>query len=276
MSNIFKQLARLQDLQFAHLEKQSLLHNKEFIKIEDSINIILRNLPDEVAYQYKKLQKHYKNPVVVVSVEMGCCAGCRISLPTTLVQEIISRKKIHFCPNCSRIIIYREEPGMLTKKLIKKGSGIGRFSSPQLVLPNLKAETRDSVLLELIQTIVKAGLTNKPEELLEKAIEREEMVSTAVSSSLAFPHVRTKGLDRLCFVMGIKKRGLRFNPENRKLIKIIFFTIIPPTAGNFYLQLIGSFMNVLKSTESRKALLAEKTKDGLWTTFNNLTKDIIT
>jgi mannitol/fructose-specific phosphotransferase system IIA component (Ntr-type) len=275
MSNIFKQLAQLQDLKFALLEKQSLLPDKEFTEINESINIILKNLPDELASKYKKLQKHYKNPVVVMSIGTSFCSGCSITLPTTLVQEIISKKKFHFCPNCSRIIICREVPSVVTRNFVNKAVGIARFSSPKLMIPNLKAEKRDNALLELTEIIAKAGLTDKPKELLKKSIEREEMVSTVVSNSIAFPHVRTKGLGGLCFAMGIKKRGLKFDPKDTKLIKIIFFTVIPSTAESFYLQLIASFMEVFRSDNSRKKILAEKTSEGLWKTLNALTEDII-
>jgi predicted nucleic acid-binding Zn-ribbon protein len=44
----------------------------------------------------------------VVEAKMGACHGCRMRLPPQLYNEIQKFQKIHFCPNCQRILFYPE------------------------------------------------------------------------------------------------------------------------------------------------------------------------
>ena len=58
------------------------------------------------------------------------------------------------------------------------------------MIPELEAETRDDALEEMINKMAAEGYVEKPKNLLQAALSRESIVTTAVEHSLAFPHVR--------------------------------------------------------------------------------------
>ena len=48
--------------------------------------------------------------LAVVAVKSGTCQGCRMRIPPQLHNEIQRLDKIHFCPNCQRILYCEVQP----------------------------------------------------------------------------------------------------------------------------------------------------------------------
>jgi len=46
-----------------------------------------------------------KLPLAVTVLEEGICQGCRVELPSTEAERILSSAKLERCPNCSRILV---------------------------------------------------------------------------------------------------------------------------------------------------------------------------
>ena len=44
--------------------------------------------------------------LAVAPAKSGTCQGCRMRMPPQLYNEIQKHLKIHFCPNCQRILYY--------------------------------------------------------------------------------------------------------------------------------------------------------------------------
>lgn len=44
--------------------------------------------------------------LAVAAARSGTCQGCRMRLPPQLYNEIQKHRKVHFCPNCQRILCY--------------------------------------------------------------------------------------------------------------------------------------------------------------------------
>jgi predicted nucleic acid-binding Zn-ribbon protein len=55
----------------------------------------------KAAYQSIRIKK---GGVGVSKVQGGICSGCRITLPTTLVQRARAGKELVYCGNCGRIL----------------------------------------------------------------------------------------------------------------------------------------------------------------------------
>ena len=100
-------------------------------------------------------------------------------------------------------------------------------------------------------------------------------MSTALEHGLAFPHVRGVEGAGLALSLGLKKKGLKFDPTKSRLTRIIFFIVIPSAASMFYLQLISGLIGTFREEEARKDLLGCKTSEEMWSTLNSLTQKTI-
>lgn len=67
-------------------------------------NDLLKKLPEAVAHIYERLKKRYQR--AIAPVENGFCFGCFQKLPTELLTK---SKEITTCPNCGRIMYFREK-----------------------------------------------------------------------------------------------------------------------------------------------------------------------
>jgi predicted nucleic acid-binding Zn-ribbon protein len=54
--------------------------------------------------EYEK-NRHARQGRAVARIERGTCSGCRISLPTNLVQKVRAATSLIQCPSCERILV---------------------------------------------------------------------------------------------------------------------------------------------------------------------------
>ena len=276
-NKLLNDLIQLQDLNFTLAEQQALLSDVCLMELEDSIKSLSKNLPKQLLHLFDTLHTRYTTAVVPVTG--GICSGCGVALPTSQAYELHVTKEIMQCPRCARIIYPREgSPRQLkriSKHTEKPAVGIARFSSSQLMIPNLNAKTREEALTELIGIMADEGFIEEPKTLLTAALNREAIVSTAVEYGLAFPHVRGVEGGGLIFSLGIKKQGIKFGAPKDRLTRIIFFIVIPFAASAFYLQTIAGLMETFRETEARDKLLAAETQEEMWKALSALTKKTI-
>lgn len=63
--------------------------------------------------QYDRLRAR-RGTNIVVGIAHGACGGCHMKLPESEVIAIKTGSKIHYCPNCSRIVYYTRDMVMET------------------------------------------------------------------------------------------------------------------------------------------------------------------
>jgi mannitol/fructose-specific phosphotransferase system IIA component (Ntr-type) len=277
MERILKQLIQLQELDFTLLEQRTLVPKAQLVDLENAVKALMEDLPSEIARLYRGLQKRYD--AAIVPETKGTCSACGISLPTSLAAEIASKKGIHQCPSCMRILYHFEgAPRQLKRDLKETGkpkAGVARFSSAELMLPQIVAEDRDGACAELIQLMADEGFIENPEDVLGAALRRESIVSTALEHGLAFPHVRGVAVGGLTFALGLKKRGIKFDPSKGQLTHIIFLIVIPSATSVFYLQVLAGLVETFQEKKARKQLLACTTSQEMWSTLTTLTQKTI-
>lgn len=71
---------------------------------------IAGRLGDPVRKKYEQLFAR-RNGLAVVEVRGGSCRGCNMHLPPQLAIRIRRRVDIEYCPNCQRILYFRDETG---------------------------------------------------------------------------------------------------------------------------------------------------------------------
>jgi mannitol/fructose-specific phosphotransferase system IIA component (Ntr-type)/DNA-directed RNA polymerase subunit RPC12/RpoP len=265
MKSALDELIRLQELYFALSEQRSLTPSAGSDEIEKDIRSLVTGLSKELASLCERLRR--RDVTIMAPVVDGVCSACGVTLPTAQIYEIQIAERIYQCPSCSRILYSRPGAPRQLRRVGSFGqprSGVGRFSDKSLMCPDLEAETKEGVLSELIQRMARQGVVENPDALLEAALERETIMTTAVNHGLAFPHVRGVEGGGLTFSMGLKKEGIAFDSPDGGLTSIIFFIVIPSAASAFYLQLLSGLIEAFQGEEPRKTLLNATTPNDAW------------
>jgi len=274
---LINQLIQLQELVVANMQKKASMPKARLEELEKSIFALGADLPQQIKSHFNRLlQKH---PEAIVPVSSGTCAGCGMAMTKSLINSVHKAEQMHRCPNCARFLYYPEQlvERERTNRVYGEArkTGIGRFTSPELMMVPLKGTTPEEVLGEMCNHMAEEGFVEDGEHLLDLALQREAIISTAVDNGLAFPHVRGVEGGGLALVVGIHKKGVKFGGPGRTLTRIFFFMVIPTATSAFYLKLLSGLSRIFREKEASDSLLAANNAEELWKALIKATKKMI-
>ncbi len=277
MHPVANHLIQLQELTLVREEQQVAGGNVHLEQLNEAIKNMTGRLPNDVRVMFGKLAAKDHN--IIVPVTDSFCAACRVQLPISLVQQVRMAKELHACPNCARYLYTPEVGARNTRRRpgrfeVQK-PGISRFSAQSLMIAQLQAKDRDGVIQELAGRLATEGFVDKAEPLIESALRREALFSTAVDHGLAFPHVRGVEGGALTLAVGMSAKGIHFDSTATPLSRLFFFMVIPTSASSFYLKLLAGLTETFMETEARQTLLECKDELTMWKTLVKLTRKAI-
>ncbi|MEA2069378.1 MAG: PTS sugar transporter subunit IIA [Verrucomicrobiota bacterium] len=272
--SLINQLIQLQELVVASMQKKVSMPNPRLEELEKSISALGADLPQQVKSHFNRLvQKH---PEAIVPVANELCSGCGMGLTKSMVQAVHKAEGLNRCPNCARFLYYPEQLIAAERRSRSYGearkTGISRFTSPELMVVPLTGSTPEEVLGEMCTRMAEEGFVEDGAHLLDLALQREAIISTAVDNGLAFPHVRGVEGGGLSMAVGIHKKGIKFGGPGRTLTRIFFFVVIPTATSAFYLKLISGLSRTFREKEVGETLLAVTTEEELWKALIKATK----
>jgi len=274
---LINQLIQLQELIIADMQKKASMPKFRLEELERAIKDLQSDLPAPIRSHFDRLlQRH---PEAIVPIASEGCAGCGMKLTRSLINSVHKADEVFRCPNCTRFLYYpdqlieRERVARVYGEVRKKG--IARFTSPELMMPSLKGKTPDEVLTEICDRMAEEGFVEDRVHLQDLAMQREAIVSTAVDSGLAFPHVRGVEGGGLTMLVGVHKKGVKFGGPGRSLTRLFFFMVIPTSTSAFYLKLLSGLARIFREPEARNAMLAAKTEQELWKALIATTRKMI-
>ena len=276
MKREINHLIQLQELALIR-EQEAFIGGDRLKELDKSISALTQQLPGSVRTIFQKL--HKKDTVAVVPVSQAGCSNCGMKLPISLVQTVRAEERIIHCPNCTRILYYTEASAKTVAKKQLRGEprkiGIERFSSEDLMIPRLEATTRDDAISELAEKMEAANYVEHADRLLEAALRREAIISTALGHGLAFPHVRSVEGGGLSLALGLSPKGIKFSATDKALTRVIFFVVVPTAVNAFYLRLLAGLTESFRDAAARKALLSHTAPQKLWKALKKMTKKSI-
>ncbi len=260
-------LIQLQELGLIRDEQRS-LHGPlaDLASLNESIDKLTEKLDAPAKAIYTRLSK--KDHIVMSPMHAGRCSMCGMSLAISQVQSVKQCRSLVACPSCARILYdpdgakwVAERPKLSSGE---RKTGVARFSSASLMVPNLKAKTAREAIAELSAAMQSAGLVDDASKLVNDAINREATLSTAVGHGLAFPHVRGVEGGGLTLVLGTSKQGVKWTDTEDEPAQFVFFATIPTAVSAFYLKLISGLVETFTKDVHRKAVLAAEDPESLW------------
>ncbi len=269
MQSLINHLLQLQELVLILDEHRATGDGSHLERLNKDIEALAGGLPQSTRDFVLRLLK--KDHIVMAPMHNGSCAICGMRLPIGLVQTVrqahdLESRQIQTCPSCARILYETSDSarwvGESASRSEPRKVGIARFSAPTLMVPNLKATTRDDAIIELANTMQDARFVDDASKLVSAAIERENILSTGMENGLAFPHVRGVEGGGLTLTIGTSKKGIKF--DNEHTANIICFLTIPTAVSAFYLRLVAGLTEPLMKATNRTAIFAATDQEGLW------------
>ena len=277
MHPVVNHLIQLQELMLIRDEEKVTMGLSRLEQMDSSIREMTDKLPPETRSFFEKL--HKKDHVVIVPVSDGICAACGMKLPISLVQAVRLGREIHGCPNCAKMLFFPESAprwvGKAPRRSEPRKVGISRFSSHTLMIPRLESDDMEGVIRELAYKMEYEGFVDKADRLVESALRREAILSTAVDHGIAFPHVRNVEGGGLTLALGITAKAIKWSASAEPVTRMVFFMAIPTAASAFYLKLLAGLTETFMKPDARKILMAEKEPEKFWKTLCKVTRATI-
>jgi PTS system nitrogen regulatory IIA component len=136
------------------------------------------------------------------------------------------------------------------------------------ILPDLKAETKEGIIEELLGCLTQTGKVVDRDAALQAVLCREAKMSTGMQNGIAIPHGKTDAVDQLLVVIGIKPGGVDFSAMDGEPCTIFILTLSPENRAGPHIQFLAEISKLLGSPEVRSKLLDAPTADKV---FNLLT-----
>ncbi|MBI3088384.1 MAG: PTS sugar transporter subunit IIA [Candidatus Omnitrophica bacterium] len=137
---------------------------------------------------------------------------------------------------------------------------IMEFVEEAAVSCELKADTKDGVIRELVGLLVNAGSIKEKDvsRLLRILMDREALGSTGIGQGVAIPHGKSDCVTQLVGAVGIARTGLNFDSLDGESTHIFFLLVAPEDSAGPHLKALARISRLLKERHFRDSLLAAR------------------
>ncbi len=133
---------------------------------------------------------------------------------------------------------------------------IGDFLLPKAITADLKGNTKEEVIEELVKLLVATGAIDKKHKakLVEILMAREALGSTAIGQGIAIPHGKCEYVNKLIAGLGISRSGIDFDSLDGEPAHIFFLLVAPADSAGPHLKALARISRLLKDKYFREHL----------------------
>ncbi|MCS6787489.1 MAG: PTS sugar transporter subunit IIA [Thiobacillaceae bacterium] len=124
---------------------------------------------------------------------------------------------------------------------------------PQNVLVDLDAASKKR-LFERVGQLFETTHGISAAEVFESLFSREKLGSTALGYGIAIPHGRIKGLKEAACACVRLKAPIDFDAPDNLPVDLVFVLLVPATATDVHLQILGELAQMLSEPAFREKL----------------------
>jgi len=127
-----------------------------------------------------------------------------------------------------------------------------------LVKLDLEGNSKEEIIHELLDILVKAGKVKDVETAFRDIMSRENKMSTGIQDGVAIPHAKTKAVESLVACVGVKKNGVDFASLDGKPSNIFIMTLSSPNRIGPHVQFLAEISNIIIQEDARDKILSAK------------------
>ena len=130
--------------------------------------------------------------------------------------------------------------------------------SEDVISATLAATTRDQVIDELVDALVKAGqVPPEARDRVARAVhQREASHTTGLGSGVAVPHGISDSVDRVVGALGIHRGGIDFAAVDGQPVHLVILLVVPPNMFQAHIRTLAGVARVLNDPGLRRQLMA--------------------
>jgi len=127
--------------------------------------------------------------------------------------------------------------------------------SANTICLNLKGTTKEEIINELLDILVKAEKISDREAAFKAVMDREQKMSTGMKHGIAIPHGKSPAIQDLIACIGISQNPVDFDSLDHKPCRIFIMTLSPVEKTGPHLQFLAEISLLFKSAEKREEII---------------------
>ncbi len=132
--------------------------------------------------------------------------------------------------------------------------------TPETVELHLKGTTKEEIIDELLDVLVKAGKVTDKDAAKDCVLDRERKMSTGMKHGIAIPHGKTDTVSDLVACIGISDNPVDFDSLDQDPCRIFIMTLSPVNKTGPHLQFLAEVSLLFKSADKRAQILETSDK----------------
>ena len=139
------------------------------------------------------------------------------------------------------------------------------FISEKAIRAELTADTKEGVIAELVESLLKVGEIGADEkaDIIAAIMKREELGSTGIGRGVAVPHTKHGSVDKLVGTVGVSVDGVDFNSLDGEKVQLFFLLISPPERPGDHLRALENISRQLRDETFCRFLKQSKTSEDI-------------
>ncbi|ENM5786774.1 PTS sugar transporter subunit IIA [Vibrio metoecus] len=122
---------------------------------------------------------------------------------------------------------------------------ITHLIEPEIICLDLKANTKEDVLIELVELLDNAGKLTDKQQFLSDIWRREEIGNTGFEEGIAIPHAKSAAVALPAVVVGISRQGIDYGAEDGQLSDVFFMLASPDGEDHHHIEVLAQISSKL-------------------------------
>lgn len=150
---------------------------------------------------------------------------------------------------------------------------ISKLLSTYTISLNLKAQSKDEVIDQMVDLLDSAGKLTDKNGFKEEILKRESLSTTGIGEGIAIPHGKTKFVKEASLALGIYKTGAPYESLDDEDVNIVFMIAAEENANEEHLETLSRLSVLLMNEDFKNRLLKAATPDEVMSLLDKFEED---
>ncbi len=132
---------------------------------------------------------------------------------------------------------------------------VSELLKPEFVIPELKGETKEDAINELIDLFKKDNRVDDIEKVRSAVLDREKIMSTGVGKGFAIPHGKTNAVKEIVGAFGKVKKGIDYDALDGNPVQLIFLLVGKDNLISTHIKLLSRISRLMNKDDFRQRLV---------------------
>ncbi len=131
---------------------------------------------------------------------------------------------------------------------------VSELLKPEFIIPELKGETKEEVINELIDLFKNDPRVEDIEKVRSAVLDREKVMSTGVGKGFAIPHGKTNAVKEIIGAFGKIKEGIDYQSLDGNPVQLVFLLVGKDNLISTHIKLLSRISRLMNKDDFRHRL----------------------